>query len=296
MTPETPPKLPEGFQCPHCKAWHPVGTTICPIFKLPIQASAAPQMGSQAPKLPSTQPIPQPWTPPTSSPKKNLIGLIIGISAAVIILVFVMLIWPFKVIRLSPIAPTSTRRPTQSNYPTQPMLATAVPSTNQSGNGEPAGKGITPAGVPDIMPIQTVKDGIDAGTISDLETLASEQYDNAAYAGNTYTYTVSITHDEKVLFGWGWCAADQTTLKSNLNSIVYTFTMDDKPLPAISMVVDPWSDSSGECQWNGYGLTNWPVGEHHLQIKVEYTHSINDGWGDYAAGVSWHDFTVYVGN
>jgi hypothetical protein len=279
----------QGFQCPHCKAWHPNGTTYCPIFGLPISPASNPAE-TIPPPLPANQNPPVPWKPPEHPIKKNPLGLILSISGAVIILIFILMIWPFKVIRLSAFAPTSTKYPTPTHaYPTQAPLATKVPSSGS----EPPGKGIVLAKMPEIMDPQTTLN--DINSISDLQSLATEQYDNPAYAGNTYPFTVSIQQSEPVLFGWGWCAADQTTLDENLAHIKYSFSMNNSPLSTRQMAVNTWSDSESACEWNGFGLHKWSIGEYHLEIKVEYTRAINDGWGDYSTGVFWHDYTVYVG-
>lgn len=262
------------FTCPHCGKQHPLGTLFCPETNLSI---------SEQPKSKSAVPPLLPVTlPPVKQRAKPSAGLITGtvIAGVVVLSVILLLIFGRKLftplingnsVPIQQVTPTS--RPSFSFSTATSNAPTKVP--------EPA------SGDPRVLSKSEFQSAMDEG-MDTLEFLAVETYDNPAFAGNTYTYTVNIPADEPILWTWGWCAIDRATLDQNFSRVRLTFTLNGKTLSASQQDEYTFDLDDQSCRHVGYLLDNWPEGLHDLMLEVTYLSDINDGWYDYEAGTFAH--------
>ncbi len=112
----------------------------------------------------------------------------------------------------------------------------------------------------------------------------------------TFTYTVPITDPSKpVVWAYGWCAKDKTTLDDNFKHIELAFDLDGKAVGADRLATIGYQTRAGFfCRLVYTVLKDWPAGEHHLSIKATFDQTINDGQDDYPAGDYVLVYNVYV--
>jgi C-terminal processing protease CtpA/Prc len=161
----------------------------------------------------------------------------------------------------------------------------------------PGGAGVTPTGNPVIAPVSVARSSINGGSVSYLEQLANEGYDNPIIPGKVYTFNIPLAKSQQAIYGWGWCTIDEATTDQNFEHIQMTFSVNGTPISEDKLaIVDQDYGSQGFCRTYGVLLDNWPAGEHHLETTVTFDAPINDGMSaaDYAAGTMTYDYTVYV--
>jgi Predicted solute binding protein len=101
--------------------------------------------------------------------------------------------------------------------------------------------------------------------------------------------SINVPYDVPIFYGFGWVAADQDTLETNLRQIKFFFRLDGIRYDTPSMFNYGYAyDSEGNLTnnpgyWFGVVLTGWKIGEPHT-IEYGYTinNAINDGWQDYS--------------
>lgn len=127
-----------------------------------------------------------------------------------------------------------------------------------------------------------------------LEQAAQERYSSSDLAemGRTFTYTVNLDRDQRLLWGYGWCATSADILRQNFEHITVEFTLNDAAIePARFAVIE---DESGGLACRSYYAVvfKWPSGETHLQTVVTFDAAINDGLDDYPPGQQTFDYTL----
>jgi hypothetical protein len=129
-----------------------------------------------------------------------------------------------------------------------------------------------------------------------LEEKAREQYENADYlkVPNDFTFTIALNKSEKLLWVWGWCAADQATLDDNLSKTDLKFTLNGQDVPLDQFVKLDYDSSGQRCTAYIIGLTNWTGGEHHLVTTLTFKEPLNDGTYDFPVGVQTFYYNVFV--
>jgi C-terminal processing protease CtpA/Prc len=155
----------------------------------------------------------------------------------------------------------------------------------------PANAGVKPEGNPTLLSPadseQAINDGADL-----LESYADESYENASVPGETYLFNVNLSKTP-VLWAYGWCAADEATLKSNFENIELTFTLNGEAV-GIEQFANLDFESGGQsCRYYLLGLTDFPAGEHLLTTTITFTNPINDGLADYPAGTMVYEYHVF---
>ena len=159
---------------------------------------------------------------------------------------------------------------------------------------KPKGAGIIPNGNPTIASVADSIASIKGGQDKYLEDLAPEHFANPTDPGTTYTYTISLTPSEKVIWYYRWCAKDQSTLDQNIQNMTFKFILNDNDVPLTQFAALDGTASGMNCRMFGMMLTNWPEGEHHLKLTLTFKSSINNGTTAYPAGVMEYDYSVYV--
>ncbi len=264
-----PTSLPT-FACPHCGKQHPLGTLFCPETSLSI---------GEAPKnTPAVPPLPPAILPPVKKHAKPSPGLITGTVIAGVVVLSVILLLLFGRNLFTPLINGQSVfiqqvTPTAGSSFAMPTATYSAPTKVP----EPA------SGSPRVLPRSAFQNAMNEG-MDTLEWLAVESYDNAAYAGNTYTYTISVPADEPVLWTWGWCAIDRATLEQNFSRLRLSFLLNGRQLSASQQDEYTFDLEDQSCRHVGYVLDEWPEGLHNLILEVTYLSTVNDGWYDYEAG------------
>lgn len=185
-------------------------------------------------------------------------------------------------------------------------LACEVPFPPSFGNGGDEPSGDAPTGNPPVQPTRPVvtPQALPAGMPSvDLdydrvfetlvngeavgfEDLAVERYADADFAApGTLTFTVSIPSSQKIFWQYGWCAADEATLRQNMEHIKIKFLFNG------AEVDRNWAHSLGSQAQNGWQcaiigmlLSDWKPGIYKFETVAIFDTTINDGGADFAAG------------
>ena len=99
-----------------------------------------------------------------------------------------------------------------------------------------------------------------------------------------------IPSNQRIQIVEGWYAIDQATLDENLAHMQFFFTIDGKDYFQDNMMESGiYTDENGveyPGVWAGVVLDGWVVGEsHRVELGFITDETINDGWGDYEAGL-----------
>jgi len=127
-----------------------------------------------------------------------------------------------------------------------------------------------------------------------LEELAKETYkpEELSQMGKTFTYTIPLDGEQRLLWGWGWCASSSAALDENYQHIKLDFTADGKKIDLAQFAEIPQTGSGLFCKMYYTVVYHWPSGDTKLQTVVTFDAKINDGTADYPAGKQTFDYTV----
>jgi len=127
-----------------------------------------------------------------------------------------------------------------------------------------------------------------------LDALAPEEYSDEALAqvGETFTYTVTLDRNEKLIWVYGWCATTQAILEQNLERMTFDFSVNGTPVDARQFQVFDGQADDLECRSYTAVVYDWPTGTTTLETKVTYDEKINDGLADYPEGSQAFVYTV----
>jgi C-terminal processing protease CtpA/Prc len=131
--------------------------------------------------------------------------------------------------------------------------------------------------------------------INALEQVATENYssDQLAKMDSTFTYTIPLDKDQRLLWGWGWCATSQQTLNENYQHIKIEFSVNGQVLDQAAQFAEIAQSGGGLVCKSYYTVVyHWPRGATQLQTVVTFDATINDGTADYAAGKQTFDYAV----
>ena len=158
----------------------------------------------------------------------------------------------------------------------------------------PLGAGIIPSSSPTILGEDETMDALNDPVF--FEDLARETYTQEEYLelDRSFPFTITLSTSETLLWTYGWCAKDQTTLDENLNKMEITFTLDNEDIPLDQILGLPYEAEGQTCYAYVMALDDWAGGEHHASTRVEYTTKINDGQSNIGPGFQTFDYAVYV--
>ncbi len=130
-----------------------------------------------------------------------------------------------------------------------------------------------------------------------LEQLAQEVYSSADYeqVGRVFNYSVELSTDEPLMWGYGWCAADADTLRNNLADMRIVFRAQGYEVDVGQMAVLEGTSGGGmACREYWALVSRWPAGVTTLEVEVTYLATVNDGFSDYPPGTQTFVYTVSV--
>jgi C-terminal processing protease CtpA/Prc len=148
-------------------------------------------------------------------------------------------------------------------------------------------------GGPTLGAVETTEAALKANTKA-LEQVAKERYSpqELAQMNRNFTYTVALDKEQRLTWGWGWCATSQAILDDNYKHIKLEFKASQEII-ALDKFFAASDESNGLfCKSYYVVVFNWPGGETKLQTKVTFDQKINDGTADYAAGTQTFEYTV----
>lgn len=128
-----------------------------------------------------------------------------------------------------------------------------------------------------------------------LDSVARERYapGELSQAGRTYTYTVGLTREERLIWAVGWCASSPEALAENYRHMTFEFSVNGSVVP-----LDTFGVAEGQNAMNRYCKLyytvayRWPHGETHLGTRVTFDAPIADGQSTYPAGTHRYDYVV----
>jgi C-terminal processing protease CtpA/Prc len=159
----------------------------------------------------------------------------------------------------------------------------------------PAGAGMTPSGAPMVAAAdQTVSDLQSGLLTATLESASKEGGLNKYTTGEINHFTVELSKSQPLAWLFGYCAKDAATLENNMQAIQLEYTLDGQTLDETNRAVLNPESGGQACRYVGYELTDWPAGEHHLELKVTFTRTVDDGTEKQAKGSFVNEYVVYV--
>lgn len=119
-----------------------------------------------------------------------------------------------------------------------------------------------------------------------LDALAPEIYDSAELeeVGRTFTYTVTLNRDQRLLWQLGWCATSPAILEDNFENLTIRFAVNGAPVDLDRFAVLDTTSGDLYCKTYFTVVYRWPVGQTRLESIVTFNATVNDGLSDYPPG------------
>jgi len=114
--------------------------------------------------------------------------------------------------------------------------------------------------------------------------------------GDIYTYKIYMDESRETLWSYSWCTTTQKILDENFDHIQTQFVIGETIVPTDRLVSHDYtrSNDNGACREYYTLITDWPRGQHHLEIRVTFTQDLDDGWDVYPAGTHIYEYIVTV--
>lgn len=134
---------------------------------------------------------------------------------------------------------------------------------------------------------------LNAGT-GFLEDMAAERYEagEVSQAGETYTYTVALQRDTRLMWMNGWCSTTREVLAENFAHIDLEFAANGVPVELDKLALFEGQNGDHFCKLYYTVVYGWPKGETRLENRVTFDAPINDGESDYPAGTHTYEYVV----
>lgn len=114
--------------------------------------------------------------------------------------------------------------------------------------------------------------------------------------GDVYVYEVLLNESESLLWSYGWCTTTKQILNENFAQMKIEFFVNGVPVSKEYIGVYDFARSEdsggGACRSHITLITDWPPGDHQLEIRVTFLIPTDDGWNVYPAGT--HIFKYFV--
>jgi len=103
-----------------------------------------------------------------------------------------------------------------------------------------------------------------------------------------------INPPQALEWSYGWCAATQAILDSNLQMMKWKFTINDSDIPIENFKNQTYKSGDWFCAGYYTILDNWQPGAYHLKSGFVINTTMNDGQDNYPSGTYQIDKYVYV--
>lgn len=114
--------------------------------------------------------------------------------------------------------------------------------------------------------------------------------------GDVYVYEIPLNRSEPLLWSYGWCATTEQILDENFAQMKIEFIVNGVPASKEHIGVHDYQRSEdsggGACRSNITLITDWPPGQHQLEVRVTFLLPTDDGWNVYPAGM--HMFKYFI--
>jgi C-terminal processing protease CtpA/Prc len=153
------------------------------------------------------------------------------------------------------------------------------------GVGAPGGSLRLPGG-PVLLSASASREAIGGSGLSFLEDAAIEDYGPGVLpqAGQTFTYTIDLTSDQRLVWLNGWCASSQALLRDNIQKIQVEFLHDGQPVSSRQFASFEGLLGQQFCQLFYTVAYRWPAGTTRLDTRLTLQEVIFDGLADHPAG------------
>lgn len=129
-----------------------------------------------------------------------------------------------------------------------------------------------------------------------LYELADEEYSEEDFAQPyRLNHTVEFNTLKMAFISFGWCASDAATLAANLAQMQTTFLLNGEAIPAEFLHESDFEDpAAGVCtEWVALA-SDWPAGEHIVEVTYTLLAEVNDGMAAFPAGDYTDVFNISV--
>jgi len=134
--------------------------------------------------------------------------------------------------------------------------------------------------------------------IIDLSQLATVRPDfrEITQPGDIFTYKINMDASRETLWSYTWCTTTRKILDENFEHIQMQFVIGETAVPGDQLVSHNYTrdNNNGFCREYYTVITDWPRGQHHLDIRVTFTQNLDDGWNVYPAGTHIFEYIVTV--
>jgi hypothetical protein len=137
------------------------------------------------------------------------------------------------------------------------------------------------------------------GRIQSLRGMVIEEYDKdrELLDGSEYfSYTVKLKQTEPVLWDTGWCAMDEQTLRVNVSSMEFEYSINGQTISRSLFGIMFTPNGDHYCYYEFAVIKDWPLGMHIVKVVEVFKTDIDDGIteGLFPAGRKVVEYTVHV--
>ncbi|MDH3942621.1 MAG: GldG family protein [Anaerolineae bacterium] len=149
-------------------------------------------------------------------------------------------------------------------------------------------------GFPRLMSPEESECMVNEGLAISLEFLSPEAFQETPYdAGDVYTYPIELSESLDALWFWGWCTTPDQ-FENNWDIITITFSINGVEIPLTEFFVEDEGDEDIACRRYYAVVTEWPDGEFTLITEIEFVTDMDDGFGEYDAGIRTIVYEVVI--
>ena len=110
----------------------------------------------------------------------------------------------------------------------------------------------------------------------------------------TQSSTGTVQGNSGYIWSTAWCAVDEATLNTNLESIEVLLSVDGQPVDARTLTQAISNEGDLSCALNFALLTNWQPGQVNLSATLRLQAPVFDGFKVYSAGDYVYNYTINV--
>jgi hypothetical protein len=112
--------------------------------------------------------------------------------------------------------------------------------------------------------------------------------------------TLNLSESEPLLLGSGWCASSQEILEENDTVMETSLLVNSALIDSANYAArDYGSDEPNNptfCRSHYILVSSWPDGRTCIEVRLDITEPLSDGWDEYAQGAIAIPYCVNVGS